>query len=71
MQFSCIFCNDRVWLTLPQEDLVECSLVIFTSPSKFSCLAQPSYKLPIDHLDRDGLEETTTWWALVTQRDPQ
>ena len=33
------FRNDRVWQTLPQEDLVECSLVIFTSPSKFSCLA--------------------------------
>ena len=36
------FWNDRVWRTLPQEDLVECSLVIFTSPSEFSCLAQPS-----------------------------
>ena len=36
------FQNDRVWQTLPQEDLVECSLVIFTSPSEFSCLAQPS-----------------------------
>ena len=32
------FRNDRVWQTLPQEDLVECSLVIFTSPSEFSCL---------------------------------
>ena len=34
--------NDRVWQTLPQEDLVECSLVIFTLPSEFGCLAQPS-----------------------------
>ena len=33
------FRNDRVWQTLPQEDLVECSLVIFTLPSEFSCLA--------------------------------
>ena len=33
------FRNDRVWQTLHQEDLVKCSLVIFTSPSKFSCLA--------------------------------
>ena len=33
------FQNDRVWQTLPQEDLVECSLVIFTLPSEFSCLA--------------------------------
>ena len=68
MEFSCIFLNDRVWLTLPQEHLVECSLVIFTSPSTFSCLDQPSQKLPINHLDRDGLEETTIWWALVAQR---
>ena len=36
------FRKDRVWQTLPQEDLVKCSLEIFTSPSKFSCLAQPS-----------------------------
>ena len=33
------FQNDRVWQTLPQEDLVKCSLVIFTLPSEFSCLA--------------------------------
>ena len=36
------FRNDRVWQTLPQEDLVECSLVFFTLPSEFSCLARPS-----------------------------
>ena len=36
------FRNDRDWQTLPQEDLVECSLVIITSPSMFSCLARPS-----------------------------
>ena len=33
------FQNNRDWQTLPLEDLVECSLVIFTSPSEFSCLA--------------------------------
>ena len=33
------FQNNRVWQTLPQEDLVECSLVIFTLPSEFSYLA--------------------------------
>ena len=35
------FRKNRVWQTLPQEDLVECSLVIFTSPSEVSCLARP------------------------------
>ena len=50
------FRNDRLWQTLPQENLVECSLVIFTLPSEFSCLAQPSLqttflnvKLEIDY----------------------
>ena len=27
------FQNDRVWQTLPQEDLVECSLVFLAQPS--------------------------------------
>ena len=36
------FWNDRVWQTLPQEDLVECSLEIFDLLSEFSCLARPS-----------------------------
>ena len=40
--FQLHFQNDRVWQTLPQEDLVKCSLVIFTLPSKFSFLARPS-----------------------------
>ena len=57
-QFSCIFWIDRVWLTLPPEDLVECSLVIFTSTSKFSCLAQPSllttYLLPGGYQRKSG-----------------
>ena len=33
------FWNDRVWLTLLQENLVECSLVIFPLPSEFTWLA--------------------------------
>ena len=61
------FCNNRVWQTLPSQ----------VQPSNFHFALQvqlPSlgvYKLSIEHLTRDGLEETTTSWALVAQRERQ